>query len=44
MIADGSKYITTAPLLALMPILLLAAVTLVFVALADDLRERLSVS
>jgi peptide/nickel transport system permease protein len=44
LIADGSKYITTAPLLALMPILLLAAVTLVFVALADDLRERLSVS
>jgi peptide/nickel transport system permease protein len=44
LIADGSHYITTAPQLALMPILLLATVTLVFVALADDLRKRISTS
>jgi peptide/nickel transport system permease protein len=44
LIADGSHYITTAPQLALMPILLLATVTLAFVALADDLRKRISTS
>lgn len=44
LISDGSQYITVAPLLALMPIMLLAIVTLVFVALADDLRKRISVS
>ncbi len=44
LIADGSHYITVAPQLALMPILLLATVTLAFVALADDLRNRISTS
>jgi peptide/nickel transport system permease protein len=44
LISDGSRFITIEPQLALMPIVLLAIVTLAFVALADDLRRRLSVS
>lgn len=44
MIADGAKYITVAPLVALVPSACVAVLSLVFVMLGDDLRRRMSTS
>lgn len=44
MIADGAKYITVAPLVALVPSACVAGLSLVFVMLGDDLRRRMSTS
>lgn len=42
LIAEGSRYVTTAPYLALIPSGVVAIVSLVFVLVGDDLRHRLS--
>lgn len=42
LIAEGSRYVTVAPHLALIPSLLVAVVSLIFVLVGDDLRHRLS--
>jgi peptide/nickel transport system permease protein len=44
MIADGAKYITVAPLVALVPSAMLAILSLIFVLLGDDMRRRMSTS
>lgn len=41
LIADGSRYVTSAPHLAFLPSLLVGSVGLAFVLLGDDLRRRL---
>ncbi len=42
LIAEGSRYVTVAPHLALIPSLVVAVVSLIFVLVGDDLRHRLS--
>ena len=42
MIADGAKYITVAPLVALVPSAMVALLSLMFVLVGDDLRRRMS--
>jgi len=42
LIAEGSRYVTTAPHLALIPSLVVALVSLIFVLVGDDLRHRLA--
>jgi ABC-type dipeptide/oligopeptide/nickel transport system permease subunit len=42
LIADGSRYVTVAPQLALIPSAVVAAVSLIFVLVGDDLRHRMS--
>ncbi|HEV8470464.1 MAG TPA: ABC transporter permease [Candidatus Limnocylindria bacterium] len=42
LIAEGSRYVTVAPHLALIPSVVVAVVSLMFVLVGDDLRHRLS--
>ncbi|MBX3032115.1 MAG: ABC transporter permease [Chloroflexi bacterium] len=44
MIADGAKYITVAPVVAIVPSVMVALLSLVFVMLGDELRRRISTS